>query len=96
MGKRTEKSERTVTKSKQDLEFLVQIGLRIQQIRRSKGITQMELSYRCEMERSNMRRIEAGGTNPTILTLRKIASALGVEIDEILKEVQAIHPQSRD
>jgi transcriptional regulator with XRE-family HTH domain len=96
MGKRTEKSERTVTKSNQDLEFLVQIGLRIQQIRRSKGITQMELSYRCEMERSNMRRIEAGGTNPTILTLRKIASALGVEIDEILKEVQAIHPQSRD
>jgi transcriptional regulator with XRE-family HTH domain len=96
MGKRTEKSERTVTKSSKDLEFLVQIGLRIQQIRRSKGITQMELSYRCEMERSNMRRIEAGGTNPTILTLRKIASALGVEIDEILKEVQAIHPQSRD
>ena len=96
MGKRTEKSERTVTKSNQDLEFLVQIGLRIQQIRRSKGITQMELSYRCEMERSNMRRIEAGGTNPTILTLRKIASALGVEIDEFLKEVQAIHPQSRD
>ena len=96
MGKRTEKSERTVTKSNQDLEFLVQIGLRIQQIRRSKGITQMELSYRCEMERSNMRRIESGGTNPTILTLRKIASALGVEIDEILKEVQAIHPQSRD
>ena len=96
MGKRTEKSERTVTKSKQDLEFLVQIGLRIQQIRRSKGITQMELSYRCEMERSNMRRIEAGGTNPTILTLRKIASALEVEMDEILKEVQAIHPQSRD
>ena len=96
MGKRTEKSERTVTKSNQDLEFLIQIGLRIQQIRRSKGITQMELSYRCEMERSNMRRIEAGGTNPTILTLRKIASALGVEMDEILKEVQAIHPQSRD
>jgi transcriptional regulator with XRE-family HTH domain len=43
-----------------------------------------------------MRRIESGGTNPTILTLRKIASALGVEIDEILKEVQAILPQSRD
>jgi transcriptional regulator with XRE-family HTH domain len=85
MGKRTEKSERPVTKTSQDLEFLVQIGLRIQQIRHSKGITQIELSYRCEMERSNMRRIEAGGTNPTILTLRKIASALGVEIEEILQ-----------
>jgi transcriptional regulator with XRE-family HTH domain len=85
MGKRTEKSERPVTKTSQDLEFLVQLGLRIQQIRHSKGITQIELSYRCEMERSNMRRIEAGGTNPTVLTLRKIASALGVEIEEILQ-----------
>ena len=85
MGKRTEKSERPVTKTSQDLEFLVQLGLRIQQIRHSKGITQIELSYRCEMERSNMRRIEAGGTNPTILTLRKIASALGVEIEDILQ-----------
>jgi transcriptional regulator with XRE-family HTH domain len=85
MVKRTENSGRPNNKKEEELHFLAQIGSRIQAIRKEKGITQIELSYRCEMERSNMRRIEAGGTNPTVLTLRKIASALGVEIEEILQ-----------
>ena len=85
MGKRLENSESPKYKSQDDSAFLIRIGQRIQEIRQTKGLTQIELSYRCEMERSNMRRIEAGGTNPTILTLKKIADALEVELDEIVK-----------
>ncbi len=85
MGKRLENSESPKYKSQDDGDFLIRIGQRIQEVRQTKGLTQIELSYRCEMERSNMRRIEAGGTNPTILTLKKIADALEVELDEIVK-----------
>lgn len=85
MGKREKNGESPNQKSLMDKDFLIRIGQRIQEIRQDKGLTQIELSYRCEMERSNMRRIEAGGTNPTILTLKKIAEALEVELDEIVK-----------
>jgi transcriptional regulator with XRE-family HTH domain len=85
MGKRMEIDESPKNKSQGDNDFLIRIGQRIQEIRLTKGLTQIELSYRCEMERSNMRRIEAGGTNPTILTLKKIADALEVGLAEIVK-----------
>ena len=38
------------------------------------------MGYRCDIERANMRRIEAGRTNPTIKTLLKISTALSVKL----------------
>jgi transcriptional regulator with XRE-family HTH domain len=58
--------------------YLIGLGGRIAEIRREKRMTQVELSLRCEIEKSNMRRIEAGNTNPTVLTLRKICMALEI------------------
>lgn len=45
-----------------------EIASRIRTIRKSQKITIQELAYRCDMERSNMSRIEAGKTNLTIKT----------------------------
>ena len=73
MSKGTEKGERKLSNSASQKVLLVALGERIQELRKEKGLTQIELSYRCEMERSNMRRIEAGGTNPTIATLSKLS-----------------------
>lgn len=36
-----------------------------------KGIRQVELGLRCDIEKPNMNRIEKDNTNPTILTLKK-------------------------
>lgn len=71
-------------REKADEIFLQNLGNRIASIRKEKSITQVELSYRCDVEKSNMRRIEAGGTNPTALMLRKIAVGLGVSLSELL------------
>jgi transcriptional regulator with XRE-family HTH domain len=60
--------------------ILKHIGNNIKNIRESKGISQQKLAADCNFEKSNMSRIEAGKTNPTILTLYKIANALDVEI----------------
>lgn len=65
--------------------FLQKIGQRISKLRKERNITQIELSYRCDFDRSNLRRIESGRTNPTSLTLKKIAEALDVTVDEIFK-----------
>lgn len=62
-----------------------EIASKIRELRKSRNMTIQELAYRCEMERSNMSRIEAGKTNITIKTLCKICGALGVELSDIIK-----------
>jgi len=60
------------------------IGQRIRTLRESKGITQQDLAAACNFEKTNMSRIEAGRTNPTISTLYKISQALEISISELV------------
>ena len=59
------------------------VGKNIQKIRESKGISQQELAAKCNFEKSNMSRLEAGRVNPTLSTLEKIAKALDVSLTEL-------------
>jgi transcriptional regulator with XRE-family HTH domain len=61
------------------------VGRRIQKIRESKGISQQELAAKCNFEKSNMSRLEAGRVNPTLATLEKVVLALEVDIIELFK-----------
>lgn len=70
--------------SKQDQSYLIKLGKRITELRKAKGLTQVELGLRCDIEKPNMNRIEKGGTNPTILTLKKISTELEVSLSELL------------
>jgi transcriptional regulator with XRE-family HTH domain len=72
------------SREKDDEIFLQLLGNRIASFRKEKHITQIELGYRCDIERGNMRRIEAGNTNPTALTLKKIAAGLGITLAELV------------
>ena len=44
-------------------EEIAYISSRIRELRKEKKLTVQELAYRCDMERSNLSRIEAGRTN---------------------------------
>jgi hypothetical protein len=61
------------------------IAKRIKEIRRSKGLTVQEVAYRCDIERSNLSRIEAGRTNLTLKTICLICNALNVRISDIVR-----------
>lgn len=50
-------------------EEIAYISSRIRELRKEKHLTVQELAYRCDMERSNLSRIEAGRTNLTIRTI---------------------------
>lgn len=65
--------------------FLKKIGENIVRIRQEKGLKQVDLAARLEMEDSSLRRIEKGRVNSTILMLKKISDALEVNINELLK-----------
>ena len=70
------------TKNKEEL--LLIIGNRIKFLREQKNISQQDLAALCNFEKANMRRIEAGRTNPTVYTLHKISQALGISLSEIV------------
>lgn len=57
-----------------------QIGQRIAQLRKEKGLTILELSEMTGLDNSNIGKIEKGKYNVGIDILGKIADALGVEI----------------
>jgi transcriptional regulator with XRE-family HTH domain len=65
-------------------ELLEKLGKRIRYLREQKGVSQQMLASVCDFEKSNMSRIEAGRTNPTLLTLHKISRALNIEIKELV------------
>lgn len=65
-------------------QLLQKIGNRIKYLRESKGISQQDLAALCNFEKANMRRIEAGRTNPTFYTLYKISQGLMISISELV------------
>lgn len=64
--------------------YLKKLGLNIKKIRRQKGMSQIVLSDHFDADSPTISRIEAGKTNPTIITLKKIADALGVEVADLV------------
>jgi len=68
-----------------DKEILqISIGKRIKALREAKNIPQQALAAMCNFEKSNFSRLESGGTNPTLYTLKKIADNLGVTLKELM------------
>ncbi|MBI2822601.1 MAG: helix-turn-helix transcriptional regulator [Acidobacteria bacterium] len=56
------------------------LGERIREIREAKGLTQREVAARIQIDDYYISRLENNHINPTLATMQKIASALGVEV----------------
>ncbi len=63
--------------------LLSKLGSRIVQLRKEKGIKQIDLAFRIDMDDGSLRRLERGKTNPTTTTLERIADGLDVEIKDL-------------
>jgi len=63
------------------------IGQNIKKIRKKENISQDRLSKLADITHTTLAKIETGrNNNPTIKTLHKIAKALGVRVDDLLKK----------
>jgi transcriptional regulator with XRE-family HTH domain len=67
--------------------YLVELGKKIKQVRKQKGLSQEQLALKAEIDRSYMGGIERGERNVTFLTLVKIAICLGCEVAEFSKDI---------
>jgi len=61
------------------------LGKNLKRIRTEKGITQGDIVRKLGVSRSFVSNIENGKTNPTLATIAKIATAVDVSVDELLK-----------
>lgn len=67
-----------------DKQFLKLIGQKVNKIRKEKKISFQELSFRTDIEKSNLVKLTTQGSNITLTTLNKIARGLEVSAKELL------------
>ena len=61
------------------------LGTNIRRLRIEKGFNQKEFCKKLGLDAAYLSNIENGNMNPTVSTVEKIARALGVPSDELMK-----------
>lgn len=69
------------------MEIKSKIGKRIKEIREKKSISQKNLSFSADLDRSYIASVESGQRNISIVNLEKIANALDVTLSELFKGI---------
>ena len=62
------------------------LGRNLKKIRTQNKMSQGDIARALKLDRGYISNIENGKKNPTIATIEKLAKALGVSADELLKE----------
>lgn len=65
-------------------EFRQRLGVRIASLRAESGMSQRQFALMLELDRVTLNRIESGTGNPTLGTLERIASGLGLSLAQLI------------
>lgn len=68
---------------KQDI--LIKFGDKIRELRKEKGLSQEQLSFKADLHRTYIGMIERAEKNITLVNIEKIANALEVSINDLMK-----------
>jgi phage repressor protein C with HTH and peptisase S24 domain len=74
-----------VVKKKDDL--VQRFGRHLGDLRRARGLTQAELGEQLGIAQKNVHRLESGTQNLTLRTIEKVAAALHVDVNQLLRDV---------
>lgn len=61
------------------------LGVNVRRCRKLRGMTQEQLALEVGMERSYVSDLERGTRNPSVRALGRLADALGIEAQELLR-----------
>ncbi len=68
------------------MDVRIKIGQRIKKLREAANISQKDLSYSADLDRSYIASVENGQRNISIVNIEKIASALGVTLKDFFND----------
>jgi ribosome-binding protein aMBF1 (putative translation factor) len=63
-----------------------QFGSRMRTLRQTKGLSQEELAYNCDLDRTYIGSVERGERNISLVNIHLIAAALGVSPKELFND----------
>jgi len=66
-------------------EISKKLGANMKKVRAKKKLSQGSLARLLEVDKGYISNIESGKKNPTLATIQRLADALGVSADELLK-----------
>lgn len=75
--------------SLQESKYLSAFGKRVAEIRKGRGITQEQLAEMANLTPLAISFIEQGRRWPRIITVHKVAKALGVQVDDLFKGLKS-------
>jgi len=67
---------------------LIALGEAIRHVRKQRGVSQEKLALLAEIDRSYVGRVERGDNNVAVLTLLKVAHALEITLEDLMKEAK--------
>lgn len=70
------------------MDIKLKIGQRIKELRETAIMSQKDLSYAADLDRSYIASVENGQRNISIVNIEKIATALGVSLKEFFNNVE--------
>jgi transcriptional regulator with XRE-family HTH domain len=74
------------------MEVKAKLGLRIRQLRELSSMSQKDLAYSADLDRSYIASIENGSRNVSIVNVEKIAVALNVTLKEFFNDAEFDKP----
>jgi transcriptional regulator with XRE-family HTH domain len=71
---------------------LLKLGRRIKLLREEQGLTQEQLAFACELDRTYISDLERGNRNLSYLGLIKLAKGLNTTISRMLAHIDDVPP----
>ncbi|MBT2335026.1 helix-turn-helix transcriptional regulator [Variovorax paradoxus] len=70
------------------------LGVNLRHLREQAGLTQLQLAFDAEVERSRISKIERGHINPSLLTLATLCHCLKVTLPQLFEGINETLPPS--
>src|SRR5437870_5507369 len=83
-----------LTSQEEETAFLARLGERVRAWRTGSGTTRKTLSQASGVSERYLAQLESGDGNISVLLLRKVALAMGVAVDEMLRDEPAAAPRA--
>ena len=72
------------------------LGIAVRRLRRDRGLSQEQLALESGLDRTYVGGVERGERNPTLESLRKLATGLGMRPSQVLSQAERLKEWPQD